>query len=74
MSPLQAEETFVCLDRHGDLDLSFIPAGTGGYEELIQNSVEIRIRGAAVRVASPEDVIRSKEPPIGPKITEACPF
>jgi hypothetical protein len=47
--------------RLGDLDLTFEPAGTGGYEDLAREAVEIRIRRTPVVVASLADVIRSKE-------------
>jgi hypothetical protein len=60
--------------RFGDLDLSFVPAGTGGYDDLIQNAVEIRIRGVTVRVASLEDVIRSKESANRPKDHRSLPL
>lgn len=46
---------------HGDLDLSFVPAGTGGYRDLRGNASEITIRGTRVIVAALADVIRSKE-------------
>ena len=54
----------------GDLDISYQPAGFAGYEELIDHAVEIDVAGVAVRVASLDDVIRSKEtgePPQGPR-------
>jgi hypothetical protein len=47
--------------RHGDLDLTFEPAGTAGYDDLRRSAVEIRIRRTRVVVASLADVIRSKE-------------
>jgi len=47
--------------RYGDLDLSFEPAGTGGYGDLRRGAVEIRIRRTPVAIASLADVIRSKE-------------
>jgi hypothetical protein len=47
--------------RFGDLDLSMIPAGTGGYRDLIRNALAIEIKGITIKVASLEDVIRSKE-------------
>jgi hypothetical protein len=47
--------------RHGDLDLMFEPAGTGGYPDLRRDALQIEIRGTRVIVASLADVIRSKE-------------
>ena len=45
----------------GRVDLSFHPAGTGGYGDLKQHAVTIEIGDVPVRVASLSDVIRSKE-------------
>jgi hypothetical protein len=47
--------------RFGDLDLSFRPAGVGGYEDLIEHAVEFDVGGFVVRVASLDDIIQSKE-------------
>lgn len=45
----------------GDLDITFQPSGTQGYEDLQRDVVQMRIRGLDVPVASLADVIRSKE-------------
>ena len=45
----------------GDLDITFVPSGTRGYEDLRRDVVHMRIRGIDVPVASLADVIRSKE-------------
>jgi len=46
----------------GDLDLSFEPAGTRGYDELEPRSVRYDLGdGIVVPVAALEDIIRSKE-------------
>jgi hypothetical protein len=45
----------------GRLDLSFVPAGTGGYADVVRDAVHLTILGAEVDVASLADVIRSKE-------------
>lgn len=47
--------------RFGDLDLTFVPAGTGGYEDLRRRAIELEIRDVRVTVAALADVIRSKE-------------
>ena len=48
--------------RFGDLDLSFEPSGTGGYDDLIQRAIRIDLRdGLWANIASLEDIIRSKE-------------
>lgn len=53
--------------RCGDLDLSFQPAGTGGFSDLASRAVEVRIGDLEVPVAALEDVIRSKEAANRPK-------
>ena len=46
----------------GDFDIVFSPAGAPlGYEELVGNSVVIRVGELEVAVVSIEDVLRSKE-------------
>ena len=47
--------------RFGDLDLSFVPSGTSGFEDLRQHAVTMSLMGRPVAVASLADVIRSKE-------------
>ena len=48
--------------RFGDVDVSFEPSGTGGYEDLSQRAVRIDLRdGLSTHIASLEDIIRSKE-------------
>ena len=46
---------------HGDLDLLYAPGG-GGYDDLIQDAVEVEIGDRVmVLAASLDDIIRSKE-------------
>ena len=45
----------------GDLDITFQPSGTRGYEDLRKDVVTMDIRGIEVPVASLADVVRSKE-------------
>ena len=45
----------------GNLDITFEPSGTQGYEDLRRDAVSMRVRGVEVPVASLADVIRSKE-------------
>lgn len=47
--------------RCGDFDLSFIPSGTSGYEDLSQQAGAFDLGDVVVPVASLADVIRSKE-------------
>jgi hypothetical protein len=46
---------------HGRLDLTFVPSGTEGYDDLVRDAVRLTILDVDVRVASLADVIRSKE-------------
>jgi hypothetical protein len=46
---------------HGRLDLTFDPAGTGGYADVARDAVHLSILGVEIDVASLADVIRSKE-------------
>jgi hypothetical protein len=46
---------------HGDLDVTFEPSGTTGYDDLRRDAVRVTIGGVDVDVASLADVIRSKE-------------
>ena len=45
----------------GALDLTLVPAGTTGFDDLRRDAVEITIRDTRVVVASLADVIRAKE-------------
>ncbi len=46
---------------YGDLDLSFHPAGTDGYDDLQRDAVVLVYGGTPTPVASLRDVIRSKD-------------
>lgn len=46
---------------HGDLDVTFEPSGTQGYDDLRRDAVRVRLAEVDVHVASLADVIRSKE-------------
>jgi hypothetical protein len=45
----------------GNLDISFVPSGTRGFDDLWRDVRVLRVRGLDVPVASLADVIRSKE-------------
>lgn len=45
----------------GNLDLTFVPSGTRGYDDLVRDVEPMTVRGVEVPVASLADVIRSKE-------------
>jgi hypothetical protein len=45
----------------GDLDVTFVPAGTGGYPDLRGGAIELDVLGLTIPVAALADVVRSKE-------------
>lgn len=45
----------------GNLDITFVPSGTRGYDDLVRDARAVVVRGIDVPVASLADVIRSKE-------------
>lgn len=53
--------TLTLVTDAGPLDVSLVPDGTAGFEDLVPGSVEISFDGRSVRVAALEDIIRSKE-------------
>ena len=57
----------------GDLDITFEPSGTHGYDDLRRDAVPIRLRSGTVTVASLADVIRSKEAADRPRDRAALP-
>lgn len=59
--------------KFGELDLAFPPAGTDGYESLSANATPHTIGTLVVRVASLDDVIRSKETANRAKDLDALP-
>jgi hypothetical protein len=58
---------------HGDLDISFVPNGTAGYDDLVKDARDTQIFGVVVRVASLADVIRSKQAANRPKDQRVLP-
>jgi hypothetical protein len=57
----------------GDLDITFEPSGTQGYEDLRRDVVRLNVHGIDVPVASLADVIRSKEAAGRPRDRAALP-
>jgi hypothetical protein len=45
----------------GRIDVAFRPSGTRGYEDLVEGAVPFEVYGVDLKVASLEDIIRSKE-------------
>jgi hypothetical protein len=52
---------------YGEFDISFVPSGTEGYEDLARHAHVIELHGESVPVADIADVIRSKEAAGRPK-------
>jgi hypothetical protein len=52
---------------YGEFDISFVPSGTEGYDDLARNALVIEWHGEPVPVADLDDVIRSKEAAGRPK-------
>jgi hypothetical protein len=57
----------------GPLDLTLVPAGTGGYDDLARNASRVEFQGVSVPTAALEDVARSKEMAGRPKDLMALP-
>ena len=57
----------------GPLDLTIVPAGTDGYDELAPNASDIAFQGVVVPTADLEDVARSKEAAGRPKDIKVLP-
>jgi hypothetical protein len=51
----------------GEFDISFVPSGTQGYEDLARRAVAMESNGQLLPVADLDDVIRSKEAAGRPK-------
>jgi hypothetical protein len=58
---------------HGDLDITFVPSGTGGYDDIVRDASETALFGLHVLVASLADVIRSKQAANRPKDQRVLP-
>ncbi len=57
----------------GDLDITFEPSGTRGFEDLRRDAIVMHLRSGAVTVASLADVVRSKEAADRPRDRAALP-
>jgi hypothetical protein len=58
----------------GDVDLSFVPAGTDGYDDLIVRVVRFDLDGTIASTAALVDVIRSKRAANRPKDQASLPI
>src|SRR5947208_1146802 len=66
-SSLARMEMLNLTTTHGDLDVTFVPAGTSGFDDLARDASSVALEGIRVRVASLVDIIRSKEAAGRPK-------
>jgi hypothetical protein len=57
----------------GPLDLTVVPAGTTGFDDLVRHAEDLSYRGVLVPTASLEDVARSKEAAGRPKDLRVLP-
>ena len=58
---------------YGDLDISFTPAATTGYDSLVKDAVKIIFRDVPVQLASLASIVRSKTAANRPKDLRALP-
>jgi hypothetical protein len=70
---LAAASTWNLTTQAGDLDISFIPDGTAGYNDLERHAESAALYGSIVRIASLADVIRSKQAANRPKDQRVLP-
>lgn len=70
---LAAMDTLNLTTTAGDLDLTFTPAGTTGYDDLRRDATKAVLYGVAVQIASLADVIRSKQAANRPKDQRVLP-
>lgn len=70
---LAAAGVWNLMTPYGDLDISFVPTGTTGFDDLAQDAKPASIRGVAIPVASLADVIRSKQAANRPKDQRVLP-
>jgi hypothetical protein len=52
--------TMTFVTKFGPFDVCFVPDGTTGYDDLARNAKEVDVDGVRFRVASVEDIKRSK--------------
>jgi hypothetical protein len=70
---LAATDTLNLMTNAGDLDISVVPAGTSGYEDLRRDADRAELYGVTVQIASLADVIRSKQAANRPKDQRVLP-
>lgn len=58
---LAASGVWTLTTKFGDLDITQMPSGTGGYDDLKRDALEIELSGVRICIASLADIVRSKE-------------
>jgi hypothetical protein len=58
---LKVSDIWTLVTKFGLLDISFIPSGTRGFDDLDRDAIDVELSGVTVRCASLLDIIRSKE-------------
>ena len=46
--------------KYGDLDITFMPSGTQGFDDLRRDAIQVDLRGTKILLASLADIVRSK--------------
>ena len=64
---LRQARTWNLTSPFGEFDISFVPSGTEGYDDLARQALIVESHGESVPVADLDDVIRSKEAAGRPK-------
>jgi hypothetical protein len=59
--------------KFGRLDISFIPNGTQGFDDLDAGATDVVLSGVAIRLCSLADIIRSKQAANRPKDQRVLP-
>jgi len=58
---LAASRIWNLTTKYGDLDITQMPAGTQGYDDLKRDALDVQVGGVQLCVASLADIVRSKE-------------
>lgn len=58
---LAAAQIWNLTTKYGDLDITQMPSGTQGYDDLKRDAIEIDLSGVRICIASLADIVRSKE-------------
>jgi hypothetical protein len=59
--------------KFGRLDISFVPNGTEGFDDLNSNATDVTLSEVAIRLCSLADIIRSKQAANRPKDQRVLP-